>query len=341
MYDIIVIGAGPSGSTAAKFLAEAGYSVLILERMNFPRYKSCSGCLIKKSMDLVKQYYAMNVPEEVTCSPAENKGMFFIDDKGKVYDFSQPGMNVWRSSFDHWLAKQAVKKGAILWDNAPVLDCNDNSEFVSVTVGGKHKQQLQAKYVIDCEGITGTIKTKILGRKTPHVTTYQTFNIGSIDLDPHYFYAYLQPELSEYDAWFNIKDDMLVLGVTVKNPQNVHKYYNAFIDYMKFQHNLTITQQVKEDKWLLPHILPGCPIDYGKGRIFFAGEIAGWLNPMGEGISCGMQSAYHLANALINNFEDPEAIEHAYRKNSTNLHEYMIQQWSLTGSLATTFKEMK
>lgn len=113
MYDIIVIGAGPSGSTAAKFLAEADYSVLLLERMKLPRYKSCSGCLIKKSMDLVKEYYGEEVPQEVTCSPAENKGMFFIDDKGKEYTFAQPGLNVWRSGFDHWLAKMAEKRNQI------------------------------------------------------------------------------------------------------------------------------------------------------------------------------------------------------------------------------------
>lgn len=340
MYDIIIIGSGPSGSTAAKFLAEAGYSVLILERMKLPRYKSCSGCLIKKSMDLVKQYYEIAVPKEVTCSPSENKGMFFIDDKGREYNFSQPGINVWRSSFDHWLAKQAVQKGAVLWDNAPALTCEDTGDEVIVSVGGEHKQIIAAKYVIDCEGITGNIKGKLLGKTMPKITTYQTFNEGTINLDLHYFYAYLQPELSEYDAWFNVKDDMLVLGVTVKNPQNVHKYYDAFIRYMKEKHRLVITKQIKEDKWLLPHIMPGCQIDYAKGRVFFAGEIAGWLNPMGEGISCGMESAYHLANAIINHFNNPEKIEKVYRETTESLHGYMVRQWSLTGGLADTFKEM-
>ena len=47
-------------------------------------------------------------------------------------------------------------------------------------------------------------------------TTFQTFNRGTIQLDPHYFYAYLQPELSEYDAWFNVKDEMLVLEIISK-----------------------------------------------------------------------------------------------------------------------------
>lgn len=341
MYDIIVIGAGPSGSTAAKLLADSGYSVLLLERMALPRYKSCSGCLIKKSMDLVKEYFGTEVPASVTCSPAENRGMFFIDDKGNEYKFGQPGMNVWRSSFDHWLAKQAEKSGAVLWDNAPVLDCADNGTFVTVTVGGTHKQQLQAKYVIDCEGVTGIVKKKLLKTEPKYITTYQTFNEGTIDLDLHYFYAYLQPELSEYDAWFNVKDDLLVLGVTVKNPQNVKQYYAAFIRYMEEKHNLKITRQCKEDRWLLPHIQPGCPIDYGVGRVFFAGEIAGWLNPMGEGISCGMESAYHLAASVREHFDAPREILMGYKQKSAGLHEYMLRQWSLTARMADTFREMK
>lgn len=341
MYDIVVIGAGPTGSTAAKFLAESGYSVLLLERMKLPRYKSCSGCLIKKSMDLVKAYFGAEVPQEVTCAPAENRGMFFIDDKGNEYKFGQPGMNVWRSSFDHWLAKQAVQSGAVLWDDAPVLDCVEDGALVTVTVGGAHKQQLKARYVIDCEGVTGTVKKKLLKTQSKYITTYQTFNEGTIDLDLHYFYAYLQPELSEYDAWFNVKDDQLVLGVTVKNPQNVRRYYDAFLRYMQEKHGLKITRQCKEDRWLLPHIQPGCPIDYGIGRVFFAGEIAGWLNPMGEGISCGMESAYHLAKAMIEHFDDPQQILDGYRQNAEGLHGYVMRQWSLTASLADTFREMR
>lgn len=47
MFDVIVIGAGPAGSTAAKILAESGFKVLLTEKFAIPRYKSCSGQLIR------------------------------------------------------------------------------------------------------------------------------------------------------------------------------------------------------------------------------------------------------------------------------------------------------
>lgn len=48
MYDVIVIGAGPTGCTAAKTLSEKGYKVLLVEKFELPRYKSCSGVLQKR-----------------------------------------------------------------------------------------------------------------------------------------------------------------------------------------------------------------------------------------------------------------------------------------------------
>lgn len=267
-YDVVVIGAGPAGSTAAKTLAENGYRVLLVEKFKMPRYKSCSGVLIKKSMDLVERYFGEEVPSSVMCTPIDNRGMIFTDNKGKEYRFEQDGLNVWRSSFDHFLAQKAAQAGSEVRDATAVVECEESVGSVKVVLRGEQGYIAEADYVIDCEGVTGSIKRKILGAKKDYITTYQTFNDGSIELDPHYFYAYLQPELSEYDAWFNVKDDKLVLGVSAKETALIPAFYESFIRYMKDRHGLHITEQLKEEKWLMPHIRPGCSVDLGKGRIF-------------------------------------------------------------------------
>ena len=111
MYDAVVVGAGPAGAASAKALCEAGRRVLLVERFRLPRYKSCSGILIKKSLGLVKQYFGEEVPSAVCCAPVENRGMIFTDDKGR----GQEGRNVWRGAFDGWLVAKAAESGAEYW----------------------------------------------------------------------------------------------------------------------------------------------------------------------------------------------------------------------------------
>ena len=255
-----------------------------------PRYKSCSGVLIKKSMELVRK---------------------------------------------------AGKSGAEVRDGIAVLSCMERDGFVEASMRGEGKYTESARYVLDCEGVVGTLKRKITGEIPGYITTFQTFNEGGIDLDPHYFYAYLQPELSEYDAWFNVKDDLLVLGVSVKNTDKISRYYKRFIAYMEEKHHLRISRQTKSEKWLTPHIRPGCRVDYGVGRILFAGEIAGFLNPMGEGISAGMESGHCAASAIMGNFDEPQMAYEIYRQSTESLKSYMQCQWSLVGGMAGTFREME
>jgi geranylgeranyl reductase family protein len=340
MYDVIVIGAGPAGSSAAKKLADDGRKVLLVERFKMPRNKSCSGVLIKKSVDLVNSYFGEKIPESVMCFPNNNKGMIFTNDEGHEYRYEQSGLNIWRSSFDCWLAKQAVMAGAKLLDETSALSCEEQDDCVIVKLKGKTEYTEKAKFVIACDGVTSVIKQKLIHTPRNYITTYQTFCKGSIDLDYHYFYAYLQPEFSEYDAWFNVKDNYLIFGVSVKDTSKIKYYYSKFIEYMKLEHNAEIEKQYKAEKWIMPHIFPGCPVDYGKGRVLFAGETAGFLNPMGEGISSALESGYAAAKSISAadiSGNDIALIHSEYRKNTLLTKTYMERQWHFVAGISTKF----
>ncbi len=88
--------------------------------------------------------------------------MIFTDDKGREFRFEQGGLNVWRSSFDIWLTKQAASSGAEVRDNASAIPCEEQADFVAVTLRGDSVYTENARFVIDCEGVTGVLKRKVL-----------------------------------------------------------------------------------------------------------------------------------------------------------------------------------
>jgi len=58
-YDVVIIGAGPAGSTAAYILAANGFKVLIVDKSAFPRDKLCGGLLTFKSIQLLEDIFSM------------------------------------------------------------------------------------------------------------------------------------------------------------------------------------------------------------------------------------------------------------------------------------------
>lgn len=332
MFDVIVIGAGPSGSIAAYALAKRGRKVLLLEKSKLPRYKSCSGVLIEKSLRFIERYLGCPVPTSVTCTPEQTRGMVFVDDAGKEYKFESRGCNIWRDKFDFWLTSLAEQCGATVQEQSAVTSVQEKDGTVCVTVNGKCEY---AKYVVNCSGAAG------IGTQTRNgVITYQTYNQGRIDLDPHRFYAYLQPELSGYDAWFNVKDGMLVLGVAATDARDIAKYYDNFIAYMVKTHALHIDALLRTDKWMICNIQPPFYIDYGMGGILKAGETAGFLNPMGEGISSALESGYAAALAIAENFDNKQNVMDAYRQSVSATADYMQRQWQFVGRISQKFAHM-
>ena len=96
MYDVIVIGAGPAGCMTAKRVADAGYDVLLVERMKIPREKSCSGILIKKSIDVIESEFG-KIPSSVLCKPNISRGIIITNEENRIFKFENDGLNVWRS----------------------------------------------------------------------------------------------------------------------------------------------------------------------------------------------------------------------------------------------------
>ncbi|WP_050369098.1 geranylgeranyl reductase family protein [Streptomyces acidiscabies] len=128
--DVIVVGAGPAGSTTAYYLAKAGLDVLLLEKTEFPREKVCGDGLTPRA---TKQLVAMGIDISEEAGWLRNKGLRIIGggvrlqlDWPELASYPDYGLVRKRDDFDEQLARQAQKAGARLYERcnvgAPIVD---------------------------------------------------------------------------------------------------------------------------------------------------------------------------------------------------------------------------
>ncbi|KAF5059156.1 Protein CbrA [anaerobic digester metagenome] len=338
MYDVVVVGAGPAGSMAAKKAADAGCKVLLVEKMQLPREKSCSGILIKKSINTVEKEFG-KIPHNLPCK-TKNKGIVLTNEENKEFKFESEGLNVWRSSFDQWLSLVAEDSGVELRQSTSVISCEEKEDHVVVKLNCNGTYYEKTKVMIACDGATSKIKRSLGRGQNNQIITYQTFCRGTIDLDGSFFYAFLDPKFSQYDAWFNVKDDFLVFGVGVKEVSLIKNYHSRFLSFLASEFNAKIQSSVRGEIGILPCVMPGYGTDLGNGRVLFAGEAANFLNPMGEGISGALITGAMAAESAVSLFEDNLNINNLvdlYKNRVADEKEYMIRQWKFLTKLSPRF----
>ena len=352
MYDVIIIGAGPAGCIAAKKLAEYGFEVLLAEKMSLPREKSCSGILIPKSIQMVETELG-KIPEDVFSSPRINQGIILNSEDGKEYRFESEGYNIWRNEFDRWMCLKAEDAGCTLKTLTSALSCEEKKDQLTVNFARRSAEkenglnkmeffQEKTRLVIASDGASSRNRSDLLKTPPDCIITYQTFCKGSIDLDSGFFHAFLDPKLSQYDAWFNVKDEYLIMGVGVKDASLMKHYHSKFVSYLETYHNASILSEEKAEVGLMPHITPDFRVNLGKGRVLLAGDAAHLLNPMGEGISSALASGYAAAEAIKAEYDhdkhiNPVNILDRYKGNLEGEIDYMKRQWRFLSTLSPEF----
>jgi geranylgeranyl reductase family protein len=137
--DVIVVGAGPAGSTTAYHLAQAGLDVLLLEKTAFPREKVCGDGLTPRA---VKQLLALGIDPTPDQGWIRNHGLRIIGGGMRLEmpwpdlaSFPNYGLVRTREDFDEIVAQQAQKAGARLHERTnvrgPILDAQ--GRIVGVT----------------------------------------------------------------------------------------------------------------------------------------------------------------------------------------------------------------
>ena len=154
--DVIVVGAGPGGSTAAAHLARAGVRVLLLEKTTFPREKVCGDGLTPRA---VKSLLSLGID---TADWPQNRGLRIFGGKHQLEldwpdlaSYPSYGLVRPRVDFDEVLARTAQKSGAILREattvSGPLRD-ERTGRIVGVTL--KDHTTLRAPIVLAADGVS-------------------------------------------------------------------------------------------------------------------------------------------------------------------------------------------
>ncbi|MGZ4569176.1 MAG: geranylgeranyl reductase family protein [Blastococcus sp.] len=169
--DVVVVGAGPAGSSAAYWLAKAGLDVVVLEKARFPREKVCGDGLTPRG---VKALEDMGIDTSPAAGWVRHKGLR-VHGGGQVVEVDWPTLNRWpgyslvrsRRELDAMLAAHAETAGARLHTEVtvtePLLDDAGRVAGVHAQVGpDKRPVTWRAPLVVSAEGLSGRL-AKSLG----------------------------------------------------------------------------------------------------------------------------------------------------------------------------------
>jgi flavin-dependent dehydrogenase len=178
-FDVIVIGAGPAGSTAANLLAQGGLRVLVLEREHFPRFH-IGESLLPGGLSVL-QRCGVDLDNPAIGPFIRKRGAVFIDERdgrSMLFSFDEglPGTppfahQVDRATFDHSLMRAAIAKGAEVREGHTVVEFEVGAGGASLVVehaGGR--SELRSRYLVDATG-----QGALLGRRARTIAPYHEF----------------------------------------------------------------------------------------------------------------------------------------------------------------------
>jgi geranylgeranyl reductase family protein len=325
--DVIVVGAGPAGSTTAYHLAKAGLDVLLLEKTAFPREKICGDGLTPRA---VTQLVRMGVDTSVENGWLHNRGLRIMAG-GVQLELDWPelaahpnyGLVRPRSDFDEVLCRQAVAAGARLLEHCnvtgPILDPR-TSRIVGVTakLGGDRAEQKETEFraplVVAADGNSTRLSIAMGLHKRedrPMGVAYRAYYKNPRHNDD-YLESWLelsdskQPDrlLPGYGWIFGMGDGTSNIGLGILDTSKAF----GRVDYREMMRRWLAGTP---EEWELTEENRTCPIrgaalpmgfnrkpHYTRG-LLLVGDAGGMVNPFnGEGIAYAMESGELAARVI-------------------------------------------
>ena len=317
-YDIVVVGAGPGGSIAAKTAAEKGYNTCFLEKEEISvdgRYKACGGAIAKELFEEI------DYPEEKLSRTFESLELHHTN--GDILSKKGEGAVIWRNVFDKFLSDMAIESGATLKEKEPLVQIEKLDDTYQISTS---KDKLRAKYVIAADGVTShTLKTL----NWPYFSSENL--VLTITKEMKTSKQNIKTTLGEntIHAFFGIKD-LITVGyawlfpkaetITVGWGNQINLVKNSREEFEKFTSLPYVKNAINDSKLSIfkPHLIPvGLrPLIY-KDNVFAVGDAGGIVDPIsGKGIPYAMMSGQIAIETIIycENKGKPDKLGTQYEK---------------------------
>ena len=327
VHDVVIVGAGPSGSSCAYWLADAGWDVVVVEKKEFPREKTCGDGLTPRA---VRQLADMDL--EGALAGSHRYGGLRAFGFGRSIDMNWPehpnfpnyGYTITRHDLDGLVAGHAEAAGATLLQGtevtAPVLDEGATSSgplpvLTGVTVkekGSGTTRTIKARYVVVADGsnsrigrMLGTTRRRDLPMGMALRGYYESERHDDPLIESHLDIRDAEGNVVPGYGWiFPMGDGRVNVGVGLLSTDqrwkglNTSHLMDAFVDF------------VPESWGIRPETSLGPPTG-GKlpmglsvgpragGNVVITGDAGGAINPFnGEGIAYGYETGRLAAAAL-------------------------------------------
>jgi geranylgeranyl reductase family protein len=299
-YDVIVVGGGPGGSTAARFCAKAELKTLLIEKERLPRYKPCGGCLSIKTVHLLG--FDLDPVIENTIYGAKftycSEDPFYIESKNPI------AFLVMRDRFDQLLVNKAVGDGAALLEGEKVTRVEERGNGVEVEFG--EGERLRCRYLIGADGADSIVARSL--PLPPQRNDGDGIAIESeIPFDSSIPFPPRERKFINLDfggvpngyGWVFPKREWLSIGVGGMFRET--KKTNTRQCYKSFLKGLDYIPEGKTGK-VMGHSLPSFYDEKQKvsqGRILLVGDAAHLMDPLqGEGIYYAIRSGMLAGEAI-------------------------------------------
>lgn len=358
--DVLIIGAGPSGSVAAAYLKKHNVNVIVLEKTQFPRIV-VGESLIPRSMDHFEEAGLLPYLDQQNFE-VKAGARFIRDEQICVFDFSKKfgkgqdwTWQVPRADFDMTLANAIIDKGADLRFNEEVIDVQFEQKRSITTVKKQNGEtyQINAKFLIDASGY-GRVLPRLLNidspsKLNPHSAIFT--HIDDVRRPQGQEGTQISFDIIETKVWLwvipfsNGKTSVGIVGPTnyinqlSTNQSTVEALQNAIKKSDFYVNRFGDLPFEFEPKWLKNYSVAVTKM-YGDGYVL-TGNSTEFLDPVFSSGVCfatesGLKAAKLAIKEINNEKVDWQSEYEDYMKEGIDVFTTYVQEW-YTGNLQELF----